>query len=94
MLAWAWEQELIESPPRFPAPRDQRDVAGRHYLAKAEINALYFATHKMRRPRGWQSPHPIGRYCALPSSCSSTTESTPGPFGGPRRPTNRSSGAM
>jgi hypothetical protein len=32
VLSWAWEQELIESPPRFPKPRDQWDVAGRHYL--------------------------------------------------------------
>ena len=62
VLYWAWEQELIDAPPRFPGPRDQRDVAGRHYLTKAEINALYFATHKMGRPRGWDAPHPIGRY--------------------------------
>src|SRR5262245_41921417 len=38
ILYWAWEQELIDAPPRFPTPRDQRDVAGRHYLTKAEIN--------------------------------------------------------
>ena len=50
---WAWEQELIDAPPRCPGPRDQRDVTGRHYLTKAAINALYFATHKMGRPRGW-----------------------------------------
>jgi Phage integrase, N-terminal SAM-like domain len=62
ILSWAWEQEIIETPPRFPAPKDQRDVAGRHYLNKAEINALYFATHEMERPRGWNAPHPIGRY--------------------------------
>jgi len=62
VLSWAWEQELIDSPPRFPKPRDQRDVAGRHYLTKAEINALYFATHMMERPRGWDGPVPIGRY--------------------------------
>ena len=62
VLSWAWEQELIEAPPRFPGPRDQRDVAGRHYLTKAEINALYFATHAMGRPRGWDAPLPIGRY--------------------------------
>lgn len=49
-------------PPRFPGPRDQRDVAGRHYLTKGEINALYFATHAMGRPRGWDAPLPIGRY--------------------------------
>lgn len=41
ILSWAWEQELIDAPPRFPRPREQRDVAGRHYLTKAEINALY-----------------------------------------------------
>ena len=62
VLSWAWEQELIDTPPRFPKPRDQRDVAGRHYLTKAEINALYFATHQMKRPRGWDSPFPVGRY--------------------------------
>ncbi|CAN5369164.1 hypothetical protein BH10PLA2_BH10PLA2_35360 [soil metagenome] len=62
VVSWAWEQEIIESPPRFPKPREQRDVAGRHYLTKAEINALYFATHKMKRPRGWKGPISIGRY--------------------------------
>lgn len=67
VISWAWDQELIETPPRFPKPRPQRDVAGRHYLTKAEINAPYFATHKMSRPRGWSSSHPVGRYwrCAL-----------------------------
>src|SRR5262249_62186894 len=62
VLSWAWEQELIESPPRLPKPKEQRDVAGRHYLTKAEINALYFATHQMNRPRGSDSPFPVGRY--------------------------------
>lgn len=62
VLSWAWEQELIDSPPRFPKPKDQRDVAGRHYLTKAEVNSLYFATHSMSRPRGWDSPISVGRY--------------------------------
>jgi len=62
VISWTWEQELIDSPPRFPKPREQRDVAGRHYLTKPEINALYFATHKMNRPRGWHRPIPVGRY--------------------------------
>jgi hypothetical protein len=62
VISWAWEQELIDTLPRFPKPREQRDVAGRHYLTKAEINALYFATHQMKRPRGWDSPFPVGRY--------------------------------
>jgi hypothetical protein len=38
VISWAWEQELIDTLPRFPKPREQRDVAGRHYLTKAEIN--------------------------------------------------------
>jgi hypothetical protein len=62
VLSWAWEQELIDSLPRFPKPREQRDVAGRHYLTKSEINALYFATHQMPRPRGWHGPISVGRY--------------------------------
>ncbi len=62
VLSWAWEQELIDAPPRFPTPREQRDVAGRHYLTKAEINALYFATHAMPRPRGWDGLMPVGRF--------------------------------
>jgi hypothetical protein len=62
VVSWAWEQEMIDTPPRFPKPRDQRDVAGRHYLTKAEINALYFATHQMKPPRGWKGIVPVGRY--------------------------------
>ncbi|MDC0936309.1 phage integrase N-terminal SAM-like domain-containing protein [Pirellulales bacterium] len=62
IMSWAWEHELVEALPRFPKPRPYRKVAGRHYLTKAEINALYFATHKMRRPRGWDQPIPVGRY--------------------------------
>ena len=93
ILYWAWEQELIDAPPRFPGPRDQRDVAGRHYLTKPEINALYFATHKMGRPRGGTPRIRSAGTGAPPWSCSSTTASIPGPSGGPRRPTSRSSGA-
>jgi hypothetical protein len=62
VISWAWAQEILDTPPRFPRPRPQRDVAGRHYLTKAEINALYFATHQMRRPRGWDAPFSVGRY--------------------------------
>ena len=67
IMSWAWEHDLIEMLPRFPKPRPQRDIAGRHYLTKAEINALYFATHDLKRPRGWSRPISVGRYwrCAL-----------------------------
>jgi len=62
ILSWAWEQEIIESLPRLPRPKPQRDVAGRHYLTKAELNALYFATHSMRQPHSWDQEAPVGRY--------------------------------
>jgi hypothetical protein len=31
---------MVGALPRFPKVKPQRDVAGRHYLTKAEINAL------------------------------------------------------
>jgi hypothetical protein len=62
VMSWAWEQDLVDALPRFPKLKPQRDVAGRHYLTKPEINALYFATHQMRRPRDWSHPFAIGRY--------------------------------
>ena len=62
VMAWAWEQDMVEALPRFPKVKSQRIVAGRHYLTKPEINSLYFATHQMKRPRGWSQPFPIGRY--------------------------------
>ena len=37
-------------------------MAGRHDLTKCELNALYFATHQLKRPRGWAAPYPVGRY--------------------------------
>lgn len=62
VLSWAWEHDLVEDLPRFPRHKPQRDVAGKHYLTKSEINALYFATHQMKRPRGWNEPLTVGRY--------------------------------
>jgi hypothetical protein len=49
-------------PPRFPKPVAYNNVAGRHYLTKKELNALYFATHELRRPRGWTNSVAVGRY--------------------------------
>lgn len=67
VMSWAREQDMVDALPRFPKLKPQRDVAGRHNLTKAEINAIYFATHQMNRPRGWNNPFPVGRYwnCAL-----------------------------
>jgi hypothetical protein len=62
VMSWAWERDIVEVLPRFPKPRPHRRATGRHYLTKPELNALYFATHKMERPRGWNHPIPVGRY--------------------------------
>lgn len=62
VMSWAWEEDLIGTLPRFPKPRPQRDVAGRYYLTKSELNALYFATYEMPRPRGWSYASPVGRF--------------------------------
>ncbi len=62
VMAWAWEQDMVDVLPRFPKVKPQRIVAGRHYLTKAEINSLYFATHQMKRPRGWNETFHVGRY--------------------------------
>lgn len=40
LMSWAREQGLIGSIPQVPKARLQRNVAGRHYLTKSEINAL------------------------------------------------------
>lgn len=60
VLSWSWD--LIPAPSRFPHPRPRRDVAGRHDLTRAGLNALSFATRRMRRPKGWRDPYPVGRY--------------------------------
>ena len=44
IMSWAWEHEFVAKLPRFPSPKPQRDVAGRHYLTKADLNARSFAT--------------------------------------------------
>lgn len=42
--------------------KTQRDIAGRHYLTKSDLNALYFATYELARPRGWKQPLTVGHY--------------------------------
>ena len=62
IMSWAWEQDYLHKLPRFPKPKPQRDVAGRHYLTKSDLNALYFATYQLERPRGWKQPFTVGHY--------------------------------
>ncbi|MGE0375309.1 MAG: hypothetical protein AB7I48_18855 [Planctomycetaceae bacterium] len=37
-------------------------MAGRHYLTKADLHALDFATHQLPRPRGWKRSLTVGHY--------------------------------
>jgi hypothetical protein len=43
---------MVDALPRFPRLKPQRDIAGRQYLTKPEINALYLATHQMGATEG------------------------------------------
>ena len=61
-MSWAWEHDYVAKLPAFPKPKEQRDVAGRHYLTKPDLNALYFATYKLPRLRGWNQPYTVGHY--------------------------------
>lgn len=61
-MSWAWEQDILQSLPRFPKPKPQRDVAGRHYLTKSDLNALYFATFQLEQPRGWRQSLTVGHF--------------------------------
>ena len=62
ILSWAWEHDYVDTLPRFPKPKPQRDVAGRHYLTKSDLNAIYFATYELKRPRGWNQALTVGHY--------------------------------
>ena len=44
ILSWAWVHDLLDKLLRFPKPKTQRNIAGRPYLTKADLNALYFAS--------------------------------------------------
>ena len=94
IVSWAWEHDLIQAFPRFPKPKPQRDVAGLHYLAKSELNALYFATHRLRNPPGWTEPFPLGKYWRCALVVFSITVSPRGRFGRPLPCTSRYSGGM
>lgn len=58
-MSWAWEQDYLEKLPRFSQPKPQRDVAGRHDLTEADLNALYFATYEQRYARRYGPRRPI-----------------------------------
>ena len=62
IMSWAWEHDYVAKLPAFPKPKPQRDVAGRHYLTKPDLNALYFATYQIPRLRGWTQPFTVGHY--------------------------------
>ncbi len=92
VLSWAWEEELVETLPRFPKSKLQRDIAGRHYLTKTELNALYFATYQLPRPRGWHQRLTLVGIGEVPWCFSSTTDWILVLFGNGSQFTSRSCG--
>jgi len=56
IMSWAWEQDYLGKLPRFPKPKPQRDVAGRHYLTKPDLNALYYCRYSRPDRTGGRWP--------------------------------------
>jgi hypothetical protein len=45
VISWAWEQELIDSPPPFPRPRPQRDVADQIRRPRGWSHAMHIGRY-------------------------------------------------
>ena len=76
IMSWAWEQDYVAKLPRFTSPKPQRDVAGRHYLTKPDLNALYSATYQLPQLRGWKQPFTVGHMESIPGRCSGLMDFT------------------
>lgn len=62
VLTWCVEQELLPALPRLPPARDTVEAAGLYFFTDSELDAIYWATYKLSRPRGWEKPHSFGQY--------------------------------
>jgi len=63
------ETRELDALPRFPEEKEQRDAAGLYFLTEEELNALYWATNRMRRPHGWREEHTVGAYWRAALTC-------------------------
>jgi hypothetical protein len=62
VIRWAFDEELIAAMPRLPKAVEARDVAGQYFFTDEEIDSIYWATYKLKNPRGWTLRQPIGAY--------------------------------
>ena len=62
VIRWAFDQELLPSMPRLPKSVEARDVAGQYFFTDGEIDSIYWATYKLKSPRGWDLAQPLGAY--------------------------------
>lgn len=60
VFRWLMDEGRLEALVRFPARREQRSVRGHYYLTRAEMSSLYWATYRMKNPRGWSDSRSIG----------------------------------
>ena len=69
LLRWGMHEDrsFIDALPRLPDEKDQRDDAGICFFTEDEINRIYWATYRIKSPRGWPTSVPLGAYlrCAL-----------------------------
>ena len=52
VLSWAWEQELIETLPKFPQTKKQRDVAGIQAIQRGRASNVAVTYLQSRRSPG------------------------------------------
>ncbi len=64
MLAvWNWLARVgrLSAVVRFPERVTARTVAGQYFLRRSEVSALYQAAGRLRSPRLWRDPRPLGK---------------------------------
>ena len=64
IMSWAWEHDYVAKLPRVSETEGpQRDVAGRHYLTKPDLNASVLRhVPSLPQLRGWNQPYTVGHY--------------------------------
>jgi len=60
---WRWlaRRRKIAVLPLFPERREQRTVAGDHFLTDEEMGRIYNATYRLDNPRRWGNPFSLGK---------------------------------
>lgn len=62
VLRWLVATEQLAAMPKIPEKREQRTAAGLFFLTDEELEKLYWATYRLRKPHGWPHAAAIGAY--------------------------------